>query len=161
MICRILLLLLSFLVVSCERGQSMLRGRNVEPGEKLVLSAEKVWDRYDCADRRLPFLIVEENELNPKELEPGEELHHHFVYVMCPSKTWRVIKGNLYRKVSFQDKVVFQDVTNNVEFRPGKWDVDAFITVPEQAQSGTYFLNMVLSSKIATIEKNLFFVVED
>jgi hypothetical protein len=42
--------------------------------------------------------------------------------------------------------VVFEDIIRNFEVRPGKWSVDAFITIPEKAEPGPYSVEATFSA---------------
>jgi hypothetical protein len=145
-----ILIVLGMCIVSCA---------HVGPGERLVLAKEVVHSQYDCARKKLPFVVIEQNEIRPQQLHPGEEFHHHFVYVMCPSQTLETVQGRLERRVYFKGNRVFDD-SGNFAFRPGKWDVDAFIKVPPEAAPGTYRFELFFGSKVVTIKKSLDFAVQ-
>ncbi len=122
-------------ILGCTAIQLKLR----EPGQRLVSFPEPVAVEYDCAKRRLPFFKVEEFELIPSRLRPGGQLNHRFVYVMCPSRVSEVIEGKLYTRIQFKGRTVFSDAVKR-ELQPGRWVVDSFITLPEEASPGMYAL---------------------
>jgi hypothetical protein len=157
---RLLIVFLLALLVSCDQRRLSFGRDTTSPGEKLLIDAEGVRIRYDCDNKKRPFIIIEQNEISPLKLYAGEEFRHHFVYVMCPGKRWRIVKGALFRAIYFQGETVFQDESSNFEFKPGKWAVDAFVRIPPNAKPGTYYLKLALSNKISTIERNLYFVVQ-
>jgi hypothetical protein len=143
-------MLLGIFVVSCAHG---------DPGEHLVLGKESVQSQYNCARQKLPFVVIEQNEIQPRKLHPGEELQHHFVYVMCPSGTLATVQGKLERRIYFKGKRIFYDA-GNFAFRPGKWSVDAFIKVPSHTEPGTYHFELFFGSKGMTVKESLDFVVQ-
>jgi hypothetical protein len=61
--------------------------------------------------------------------------------------------------VSFEGKQLLRDVTEAYEFKPGMWAVGAFITIPPNAKSGAYALDvtMIYQHQVAT-QRKLFFV---
>jgi hypothetical protein len=157
---RLLVITLCIYLISCEQ-RLLLRGSSFrEPGEKQLIDARTVWYRYHCGDKKSPFLVIEQHEISPLTLYPDEEFNHHFVYAVCPIRNFRAIKGNLYRKIYFKGAVVFQDLSRNFEFKPGKWSVDAFIKISPRAEPGTYFLKLIFYSKAITVERNLYFTVQ-
>ena len=114
-----------------------------KPGEKLLAHPEAVWEEYHCAQEKRPFLKLVKYEVLPPEVRPGEEVNQHFEYVFCPAKPAQVLKGNLWRRVYFKGKVVFEDLSSGFELKPGKWAVDAFIRIPPEASPGVYYLEVL------------------
>lgn len=131
-----------------------------KPGEKLIHHPDKVWNRYRCAGKKLPMLLIEKNEVLPPELYAGEEVNHRLVYAMCPKKQSGVIRGSLIRSIYFKNKVIFQDISKDYEFKPGKWCVDVFITIPPEAEPGVYSLETMLTGTSRDFKKSTQFVVK-
>jgi hypothetical protein len=131
-----------------------------KPGEKMITHPSKVWEKYNCAKKKRPMLIVEANEILPPELYSGKDLNHHFIYSMCPLNPSQLIKGTLFRRVYFNGQTVFEDVTANFEFKPGEWSVDAFIGIPSKAQPGVYALEVSFSGGEHSFSKIEQFVVK-
>lgn len=131
-----------------------------KPGEKMITHPNKVWEKYNCAQKKLPMLIVEANEILPPQLYSGKELNHHFIYSMCPAKPSQLINGTLVRRVYFKTRTVFEDVTNDFEFKPGEWSVDAFIGIPSKAPPGVYALEVSFSGGEHSFSKSEQFVVK-
>jgi hypothetical protein len=125
-----------------------------KPGETLIDVPDKIRKDYNCDKKQLPFASIEDNEVLPPKIHPGDELNHRFVYVMCPTRDASVVAGNLYRRIYFKGKVLFQDVSKNFEIKPGKWSVDAFITVPLKTEPGVYSLELSFESKLFTLQKS-------
>jgi len=125
-----------------------------KPGEQLLETPGKIATQYGCARKTQPFATIEEHELLPPRVHPGEELNHRFVYVMCPTRDASVVRGELSRRIYYKGKVVFKDVSKGFEVKPGKWSVDAFITVPSQAEPGVYSLELSFESKLLTLQKS-------
>jgi hypothetical protein len=143
-------------MLGCTAIQLKLR----QPGERLASFPEPVAVEYDCAERRLPFFEVEEVELIPSRLRPGGELNHRFVYVMCPSRASEVIEGELYTRIQFKGKTVHSDAVER-ELQPGRWVVDSFITLPEQAPPGMYALEGRFESPKGRFSFRSDFLVEE
>ena len=131
------------------------------PGEKLLVHPDAVWNEFNCGKKVRPFVSVEKQELLPPETYPGEEFNHRFIYVMCPVGPARVITGNLYRRVYYKGRMIFQDVSKGFKIKPGKWNVDAFIKVPEQAKVGIYSVEVSFSSAQTQFIKSQNLVVID
>ena len=105
------------------------------------------------------MLVVETNEILPPQLNAGKELNHHFTYVMCPAMPSQVIKGKLTRLIHYEGRIIFEDVTDDFELKPGEWSVDAFIDIPPQAEPGVYSFEVRFSSGEHTFSKSRHFVV--
>lgn len=124
-----------------------------KPGEKIIEGPSAIWIEHKCDDKNLPFMMLEKNELIPLKIKPGDELNHHFVYAMCPVRPTEVIQGHLFRNILFRGNVIFQD-KSNFEMKPGRWEVDAFITVPKDAETGIYALEAVFESQSSDMGKH-------
>ncbi len=147
---RLGIILFALLLASCagirlDSGEIFQKERR-EPGEKRIAPLAGIAQAYGCDQKRRPFVSIEENEIVPTRLYPGEEFNHQFIYVMCPGKRANVVTGDLYRRIYFNGKVVFKDVSKNFEIKPGKWSVDAFITIPPQAKPGVYSLSLTFNN---------------
>lgn len=127
------------------------------PGEKLLQNPDTVWKEHNCDQIRLPLVAVEENELIPPMLKPGEDFNHHLVYSMCPARPSEVYPGDLYRIIYYKGEKVFEDVSRNFEFKPGKWSVDAFINIPAQANPGIYSLEVRFMAKKPEVGRGIDF----
>jgi hypothetical protein len=87
------------------------------PGSKLVTPAEEVFAALDCAQKPLPFLIVEKNTLTPNPAKAGAELQHNLVYAFCPKAAGQADTGTLnpvpvlqgQARVFRRDQGVFRD----------------------------------------------------
>ena len=93
-------------------------------------------------------------------MRAGAKLNHRFVYVMCPSRASEVIVGTLYTRIRFKGKTVHQDKVTR-ELKPGRWVVDSFITLPEQAMPGMYALAGRFEGKQGSFSFNADFLVEE
>jgi hypothetical protein len=105
---RLIITLLCFFLVSCAETPPVVPAAPVvkpEPGEKLVLNQEAAGGVYNCDHKKLPFVVMEENQIDPLTLHPDEEFHHRFVYTMCPSRTLKTVKVRLDRIISFKGNV--------------------------------------------------------
>lgn len=136
-------------------------------GEFLISSAENVWTEYDCgAAKFLPFSFLEEQRLTPEAVAAGARLTHHFTYVLCPGSPDKTYAGTLYRKIYYKGRRIY-DGPQSFELKPGRWEVNAVIEVPEKSKPGTYTLQTEFvgraskKKEIMLIKKSEFKVVED
>lgn len=131
-----------------------------EPGEKLVTFPQAVAEEYSCAKRRLPFVEVEQSELIPSRMRPGARLNRRFVYVMCPARASGVIAGTLTTRIRFRGKIVHRDSVQR-DLQPGRWVVDAFVTMPDKAMPGRYALETSFESSEGRFSLRSDFLVEE
>jgi len=130
-----------------------------EAGEQLLTTPDKIWRKLGCDQRALPYVQVEENEIIPVRLEGGEKINHHMVYSLCPPGPTEVVLTRLTRQIYYKGNIIFQDANTNYELKPGRWSVDAFITVSKKAQPGIYSLKIELNTGKEKITQNANFVV--
>jgi hypothetical protein len=152
---RLVITLLCFFLASCAETSPVVPAvpaAKPEPGEKLILDQEAAGRMYNCNHKKLPFVAIEENEISPLTLHPDEEFHQRFVYTMCPSKTLKTVKGQLDRTISFKGNVIF-DGSDSFEFKPGKWNVDAYIKIPPNAEPGAYSFRLTTTSHVTSIKR--------
>lgn len=151
----VLCLAASLVVAGCaavdHRIQSLraggLFGRRPEPGSTLIDSPESVWEEYECADRGLPFLAIEKTDLIPSRVTPGGEINQRLTYALCPAKQGAAVKGDLHRRLYFGDGLVDHQVWSGFELYPGRWAYNAFVTVPADAEAGSYTLELEFKNK--------------
>ena len=129
------------------------------PGEKLETFPEQVWDEYDCGSQKQPFLIVERNELTPKTVVAGGNFGHRWVYIMCPAVPTATVEGTLATRIRFKGQPIVQDVDPDFEIRPGRWTVDAFVHLPDDAEPGIYAYEIEFESEPLLFKKSLTFLV--
>ena len=157
---KVVALFLLIFLVACAPVYWDIKKSLRKPGETFKEHPEKVWKEYECDQKKLPFIKILSYEVIPPELLPGEEINQHFEYVMCPAFPAQVIQGTLYRRIYYRGKIIFEDVTKHFEFKPGKWAVDAFITVPPSAPPGVYYLSLEFRSSRFNFKKGKDFVVK-
>ncbi len=153
--------ILAIFSISCTQVLWKIEKTIRKPGEKMVTLPDLVAKEYNCNNRKLPFFAVEENEVFPTKMKPGEEFNHHFVYVMCPAVPAQVINSTLYRRIYYEGKVIFQDVTKNFKLKPGRWAIDAYIITPPQAFPGIYSLEMAIISAPIKFKDSRSFVIKN
>ena len=137
-----LLVSCSTVIDSLDRELSRATMSFRKPGETLTTHPDDIMSEPQCETGSLPVLKIEENEVVPLEAGPGEEINHHMIYAMCPDKPSGVLSGALVRRVYFKGSVIFEDVSKEFDFKPGRWTIDAFIGIPDEAQSGVYSLEV-------------------
>ncbi|MBW2272108.1 MAG: hypothetical protein JRG96_02455 [Deltaproteobacteria bacterium] len=131
-----------------------------EPGESNKTMPEAVAAEYHCDKRPLPFFEIEKSELFPLRAKPGQKLAHRIVYVMCPKRPTEVIAGSLETRIRFKGRSILRDRIEQ-ELKPGRWVIDTFIPLPEQAEPGVYALEVEFASKHGDLEEHSDFLVEE
>lgn len=129
------------------------------PGETMVVNPEETVLFHECPEdrRELPTLL--ETETIPNSVKPGEEINHRIRYVLCLADQSAVLKGEIVRTVSYNERTVFRDSTK-YDFKSGIWTVDAFVLVPENAAPGTYTVSTALIYKDGSAGKSNTFQVK-
>lgn len=132
-----------------------------EPGEKMLDLPEKIWKDYNCRNEALPIVKVEKNELTPQRLNPEKEMtfYHRMVYGLCADDKTKQISGKFFTRIYFQEKLVNTEV-EEYDIKPGRWQVNTYIQLPEKVESGVYTLEIEFSSPVAGFTVNNTFIVE-
>lgn len=116
-----------------------------QPGENMVLSTESTSKNYSCLPYKQTMLILEEADVIPDRVFPGDVINQRIRYALCPYTPSGTIQGKIIRTILFKGETVFQDVTN-YEYKPGTWKVDVFIDIPYNARAGVYAVDVDLTS---------------
>jgi hypothetical protein len=130
------------------------------PGEKNAALPEEVWDKYECARRKLPFLRVESFELSPERIKAGEEFNHRWVYSLCPLTPTSVVGGRLETRIFFKGQPIVTDDNERFELKPGRWVIDTFVEVPPNAEPGVYSIEIRFVARSAKFLKRRTFAVQ-
>jgi len=154
------LLLISALSTGCTSIQWTFKKAMREEGTVNRALPDLVWEEYDCETQKRPFFIVEENELVPPRVKPGGEFNHRMVYVMCPPGPTEVVTGKLSTRIRFKGSPILHSVEDGYEILPGRWVVDAFVEIPENAEPGVYAYEVAFSGRGLEFEKSLTFLVK-
>lgn len=120
---------------------------------------EAVWEEYDCDSQKLPFFIVEENELVPPRVKAGGEFNHRMIYVMCPQSPTEVVAGDFATRIRFKGDPIVDSTEAAYEILPGRWVVDSFVEIPASAEPGVYAYEIEFEGRGLTFEKSLTFLV--
>ncbi len=147
------------LAMGCASMRWSLQKSLRDPGERLESFPEEVWEEYDCDAQKRPFFIIEKNELVPPRVKVGGDFNHRMVYVMCPPRPTGVVSGLLLTRIRFRGDPIVRETTQAYEIKPGRWILDAEVTLPEDAQPGIYAYEMDFESAALSFEKSLTFVV--
>jgi len=146
-------------MLAAASGCAMLQMKLREPGQKNKGFPEDVAYEYNCEKRPLPWFQVEQNEVLPDKLTPGEEFNHRMSYVMCPQDVTDVVSGTMYTRILFRGKPVLQEKQKH-DLLPGRWVLDAFVTLPNDLKPGIYALQAEFKSKKGNFEAKSTFLVE-
>ena len=147
------------LATGCASMRWSLQKSLRDPGERLESFPEEVWAEYDCDAQKRPFFIIEKNELVPPRVKVGGDFNHRMVYVMCPPRSTGVVAGRLRTRIRFRGDPIVRETTEAYEIKPGRWILDAEVTLPEDAQPGIYAYEMDFRGSALRFEKSLTFVV--
>ncbi len=129
------------------------------PGEKSLALPDKIWLRHQCDQAKLPWFNMEAFEVTPRRLSAGEDFNLRMIYALCSNKRADEITGSLYTKIYYQGKAIVNDVNRRYSIKPGRWQVDTFVTVPEQAEPGVYSIEVEFHSRLLKIVDSMSFVV--
>lgn len=135
-----------WLVTGCT-AVGMARRALREPGAKLMSLPDEVAADYACTSRRLPYFVFERQEVNPDRVSAGAEFNHRFVYALCPRKATEVIEGTLRTRIRYRDRIIAQDKDEGFSLQPGRWAVDSFVRLPDDAGIGIYSLELEFKSR--------------
>jgi len=142
-----------------DEFQEWFRKKWREPGEKMVRSPEETAEIYSCQSYRGNKLILEDVEVLPTKVSPGEEIDQRVRYAFCPDIPSGTMKGKIIRTILFKGEKIVERVTD-YEFKPGTWAVDVFIVIPDGIQSGVYAFDVVLTYSQETIKGRDTFIVK-
>ena len=154
------LLLIAGLFTGCSSMRWTFQKAFREEGTENRALPDLVWEEYDCETQKRPFFIVEENEIVPPRVKPGGEFNHRMVYVMCPPGPTDVVSGRLSTRIRFKGLPIVHSTEDAYEILPGRWVVDAFVEIPENAEPGVYAYEVAFSGRGLRFEKILTFLVK-
>jgi hypothetical protein len=144
----------------CASLRWSLQKAGREQGARLTAFPEEVASEYACAQRALPFLAVEQSEIVPPRVHPGEEFNHRLVYALCPERPTGVVAGRLVEGIRFRGELLHREVRDGFELRPGRWVLDAFIELPGGAEPGVYAYELRFEGGRVGFEQRHTFVVD-
>ncbi|MDH3212828.1 MAG: hypothetical protein OEM05_10120 [Myxococcales bacterium] len=81
------------------------------------------------------------------------------MYVMCPARATEVVAGRLMTRIRFKGNPIVQETDARYEIKPGRWVVDSFVRLPEQAEPGIYAYEVEFDGNRIDFDKRLTFVV--
>jgi hypothetical protein len=154
------LLVTALILPGCTTVRWSVQKALREEGIENASFPEVVWEEYDCDTQKRPFFILEENELVPPEVKPGGEFNHRMVYVMCPARSTQVVAGELSTRIRFKGDAIVNSTDVRYEIKPGRWIVDAFVEIPDDAEPGVYAYEVEFSGKDLLFDKSLTFLVK-
>jgi hypothetical protein len=131
-----------------------------EPGHRNKDFPKPVAAEYHCDKRPLPFFEFEESELVPRRMKPGSEFNQRIVYVLCPDRPTGVVAGRLHTRVLFEGETILEEVVDQ-KLRPGRWILDHFIQLPDDAAPGVYAMDIHFESREGDLEDRVDFVVKE
>ncbi len=121
---------------------------------------EEIWDQYTCGERELPFLQIERVELLPRRLAAGSHFNHRIVYSLCPPELTAVVAGTLDTSIFHRGHAIVRDQEKHFELKPGRWVIDSFVSIPEQAEPGVYAVELAFESDSVEFQERRSFAVE-
>ena len=154
-------ILVASIALGCASFRWSVKKALREEGSENLAFPEMVWEEYDCDTQRRPFVIVEENEIVPPKVKPGGEFNHRMVYVMCPVRTTAVVAGRLSTRIRFKGDAIVDNTDDVYEIKPGRWIIDAFVEIPDDAEPGVYAYEVEFSGRGLAFDKSLTFLVRE
>ena len=151
---------LGVLLTACAQLPAPLDRPFRQPGEKLLDFPAAVSKEFGCAKRKLPWFKLEESEIWPERVTPGDELGHRMVYVLCTGGATKVVTGQLETRILFRGKTLVSDPQQAYDLRPGRWRVDVFVKIPPNAANGIYALELEFVSPDVRFRDSESFAVE-
>lgn len=110
-----------------------------DPGEENVSSAKEVYRSDRCESSRFSLEYI---QVIPETVSPGEEVNQRLTYAFCSQDFDEKTDGLITRTIIFRGSSQFRDVTY-FTYKPGKWNVDVFVEIPENAEKGRYRFEVV------------------
>ncbi len=155
-----LLVWLSLTQLGCVTWLGSVRKSLRDPGIHFRAFPDEVAREYACDEKELPFFEIEKIELLPDRLRPGEEFNHRLVYALCPRQPTAVVSGTLHTRILHRGRAIVNERDPAYEFKPGRWIVDAFVTVPENADVGIYAVELEFEGRDLSFTERLTFAVD-
>ncbi len=153
-------LLVVALGAACTSVISALDRPFREPGEHLKAFPDKVWKQYDCEKQPLPFFKIELLDLSPRRLKPGELFKQRLIYALCTAASTGVVTGNLETRIMHRGSAVVHEKDPAYDLKPGRWVVDSFVRLPEEAEVGIYAFELEFKSPEVSFDRTMTFAVE-
>ena len=149
----------ALLVLALSLGCANFTRSFRKPGEKIHAFPEEVWSEYDCQSQKRPFFIIEQNELVPSTVAAGGAFNHRMIYAMCPRQPTEVVTGTLHTRIRYRGNPILREATDSYEIKPGRWVVDAEVSLPPDAEPGVYAYEIGFQGSGVRFEKRLTFIV--
>ena len=156
----ITLILLACSVVGCAATRWGFTKLMRDPGDRMQAFPDEIWEEYDCEDQKLPFFLVEHNELVPRRVRPAKDFNHRMIYSLCPTAPTAVVTGELSTRIRFRGASIVRETIPDYELKPGRWVVDTFVTLPGEAEPGIYAYEVEFVSKRVRFDERITFLVE-
>lgn len=155
-----LLAALALVATGCATWLGSVRKSLRDPGVHFRAFPEEVAREYACEEKQLPHFTIERLELLPNRLRPGQEFNHRLIYALCPRHPTGVVSGTLHTRILHRGRVIVNEQDPAYEFKPGRWIVDTFVTVPENARVGIYAMELQFEGEDLDFRESLTFAVD-
>ncbi len=153
-------LMAAVLGTGCMSVMSVIDRPFREPGEHLKAFPEKVWKQYECDKQPLPFFKIEQLDLSPRRVKPGEQFKQRLVYALCTAASTGVVTGRFETRIMYRGHAVVHEGDSQYDLKPGRWVIDSFVRLPEEAEVGIYAFELEFKSDLIEFEKSMTFAVE-
>ncbi len=81
------------------------------------------------------------------------------MYALCPARPTEVLAGRLDTQILYKGKPIYRETNEAYELLPGRWRLDTFVEIPENAAPGVYSYQMKFTNKALKFERGLTFMV--
>ncbi len=71
-----------------------------------------------------------------------------------------MVSGTLHTRILYRGRAIVNERDPAYEFKPGRWIVDAFVTVPENAEVGIYAVELEFEGRDLQFTERLTFAVD-
>ncbi len=113
---------------------------------------------YNYDQTRRDLLKIESVSVRPKVARPGDEVNISVTYTILTRPGYRTEVREV-REIRHEGQLIGKPETSSVR-RGGTWDSDMPITLPRDAEPGTYVVNTIIQTGNAGDQRETSFTVE-
>jgi hypothetical protein len=133
--------------------------QTLNPGRKLVRLPDDVWKAEDCDTRSLPYVRLDDSQVTPKTVKPGEKVVYTLTYISCVPHQPGYILGTFDTAVYADRRLQTRRSDESYPVETGQWVVNTAINVPENAAPGLYNVVAKIKAYDALVEDRIGFNV--
>lgn len=127
-------------------------------GETNLADGPRVARELGCGAQHTAAARLESSTVLPERPRAGREINHRLVIASCPL-SGDDPPGVLTRRFTHQGRTLFED-SMPYTMKPGRWSLDVFVGIPDQAPPGPYRLEVKFARRGLQLESASDFVVQ-